>query len=170
MVLFRQKIRGTIKQLGLRIGRFLEESTQEEDSFKDEQAEMDSPKKKSTSCLCKPQCTSFSLAGGLSSSACAAVRKKKSQQHSRAHPRDRFIFNAPNICRLSCGWPEVVHCRTYSTAVHVIEEGQIVLNQHVQTGFRGQSRDEGVRAKLCGHRVYLTGSHPVSACHQPVGP
>ena len=41
-----------------------------------------------------------------------------------------------------------MHCRTYSTAVHVIEESQIVLKQHVQTGFRGQSRDEGVRAKL----------------------
>ena len=41
------------------------------------------------------------------------AQKIKSQQHSRTCPRARFIFNARNICRLSCGRPEVVHCRTY---------------------------------------------------------
>ena len=51
VVLFRQKIRGTIKQLGIRLGRFLEKLWQEEDLFNDERAEINSPKQKPTSCL-----------------------------------------------------------------------------------------------------------------------
>ena len=62
---------------------------------------------------------------------CLRAQKVKSQQqHSRACPRVRFIFNARDICRLSCGRPEVVHCRTYRIAVHVIVKSKIVLKQH----------------------------------------
>ena len=53
--------------------------------------------------------------------------KRKSQQHSRVRPRARFISNARNICRLSCGRPEVVHCPTYSIAVRVIEKSRNIL-------------------------------------------
>ena len=62
---------------------------------------------------------------------CLCAQKIKSQQHSRACPRARFIVNARDICRLSCGRPEVVLCRTYSIAVHVIVKSIIVLKQHV---------------------------------------
>ena len=64
-------------------------------------------------------CTIFPLAGGLSSSVCSSGRKKNmSQQHVRACRRARFIFNARNIRRISCGRPQVVHYCTYSVAVH----------------------------------------------------
>ena len=55
-------------------------------------------------------------------SVCVCAEKLKSQQHSRACPRTRVIYNACSICRLSRGRLEVVHYRTYSTAVHVLRQ------------------------------------------------
>ena len=43
---------------------------------------------------------------------CLRAYKTEPQQHSRACPRATFICNARNICRHSCGRPEVVHYRT----------------------------------------------------------
>ena len=75
VVPFRQKIRGTVIQLGTRLGRFLEK-IQKDDVFNDERADINSPQKNKLSILCKNQCTSFSLAGNLSSSVCSSGCKK----------------------------------------------------------------------------------------------
>ena len=51
VVPFGQNIRGTVKQLGITLGRFLEKIQQEEDLFSDERAEINSPLPPPTSCL-----------------------------------------------------------------------------------------------------------------------
>ena len=142
-------------------------------------------KKKTTSYLCSNHGRSVSLAGGLLSSVCAYDGKNKSEQHSRAFPRAKFIYNGRNICRHSCGRPEVMHCLTYCRSGHVLRqwakryrEKKNRLEAAGQTGERATARRACQSKALCGHKVYRAGSHRVSAragshlvnaCHLPVG-
>ena len=83
------------------------------------------------STLKKNVCTSFSIAGDLSSSVCVSVRKKKDYSNIAGLALEPDSSSKLEIYVGFRGRPDVVHCRTYSISVHVIEKSKTILKQHV---------------------------------------
>ena len=80
VVPFRQNIRGT-NNLELVLDVFWRKCCKKRVYLMSGQKLIHQKKKNNLSILCKNQCTSFSLAGGLSSSVCASLRKKKNHSN-----------------------------------------------------------------------------------------
>ena len=92
-----------------------------------------------TSCLCKSQCTSFSLDGGLSLLVCAYVRQKQNHSSTAGISLEP---DSSSMVEIYVGfragglrWCTAVRTVLLYTTVgkNVIEKHKIVLTQHVQT-------------------------------------